>query len=368
MRRFFDLMTRQNIFHQLGDLIRHVGDEPVQPVELASLIENDGVEFVDGVERMGEVDLELLDPGFLVVGHWRLLRLLGAVSFATRPVSVDAGILRERRNTNSHHWYAAGLQPARLCIYLYVILTRTGIHQTRECRMTDLSDFEISRKWPATHPDRIQLYSLPTPNGIKVSAMLEETGLPYEPHLVDFGSDDQLSPEFLSLNPNNKIPAMIDPLGPGGEPLPLWESGAILIYLAEKSGKFLPKDPAKRAETLQWLMWQMGGFGPMAGQLGFFHKFAGREYEDRRPFERYRDETRRLLGVLDRQLEGREFIIGNDYTIADMACWPWARNINGFYEAGEVTGFASFTNVVRWVDTCMSRPASRKAVDIPSRD
>ncbi|GAB2185691.1 glutathione S-transferase N-terminal domain-containing protein [Roseibium sp. LAB1] len=234
--------------------------------------------------------------------------------------------------------------------------------------MTDLSDFEISRKWPATHPDRIQLYSLPTPNGIKVSAMLEETGLPYEPHLVDFGSDDQLSPEFLSLNPNNKIPAMIDPLGPGGEPLPLWESGAILIYLAEKSGKFLPKDPAKRAETLQWLMWQMGGFGPMAGQLGFFHKFAGREYEDRRPFERYRDETRRLLGVLDRQLEGREFIIGNDYTIADMACWPWARNINGFYEAGEVTGFASFTNVVRWVDTCMSRPASRKAVDIPSRD
>ncbi len=176
--------------------------------------------------------------------------------------------------------------------------------------MTDLSDFEISRKWPAKHADRIQLYSLPTPNGIKVSAMLEETGLPYEPHVVDFGSNDQLSPEFLSLNPNNKIPAIIDPHGPGGEPLALWESGAILIYLAEKSGKFLPQEPARRAETLQWLMWQMGGFGPMAGQLGFFHKFAGRDYEDRRPFERYRDETKRLLGVLDRQLDRRDFIMG----------------------------------------------------------
>lgn len=234
--------------------------------------------------------------------------------------------------------------------------------------MTDLSDFEISRKWPAKHADRIQLYSLPTPNGIKVSAMLEETGLPYEPHVVDFGSNDQVSPEFLSLNPNNKIPAIIDPHGPGGEPLPLWESGAILIYLAEKSGKFLPQEPARRAETLQWLMWQMGGFGPMAGQLGFFHKFAGRDYEDRRPFERYRDETKRLLGVLDRQLDRRDFIMGSDYTIADMACWPWARNLNGFYEAGEVTDFASHTNVVRWVDTCMSRPASQKAVNIPSRD
>lgn len=233
--------------------------------------------------------------------------------------------------------------------------------------MTDLSVFEITRKWPARHPGRIQLYSLPTPNGIKVSAMLEETGLPYEPHLVDFGSDDQLSPEFLSLNPNNKIPAIIDPDGPGGEPLPLWESGAVLIYLADKSGRFLADEPAERYETLQWLMWQMGGLGPMAGQLGFFHKFAGREYEDRRPFERYRDETRRLLGVLDQRLRERDFIMGDDYSIADMACWPWARNINGFYEAGEVTDFKSFTNVVRWVETCMARPASRSAIDIPSR-
>jgi GST-like protein len=234
--------------------------------------------------------------------------------------------------------------------------------------MTDLSAFEITCKWPAAHPDRIQLYSLPTPNGIKISTMLEETGLPYEPHRVDFGTNDQLSPEFRSLNPNAKIPAILDPKGPDGKPLPLWESGAILIYLAEKSGRFLPSDPAEKYETLQWLMWQMGNLGPMAGQLGFFHKFAGRAYEDRRPFERYRDETRRLLGLLDERLQGRDFIMGEDYSIADMACWPWARNINGFYEAGEVTDFISFTNVVRWLETCLSRPASRRAIDIPSRD
>lgn len=234
--------------------------------------------------------------------------------------------------------------------------------------MPSLNDFDITRKWPAQHPDRIQLYSLPTPNGIKVSAMLEETGLPYEAHKVDFATNDQVSPEFLSLNPNNKIPAIIDPDGPDGAPLPLWESGAILIYLAEKSGKLLPSDPAGKYQAIQWLMWQMGGLGPMTGQLGFFHKFAGKEYEDRRPFERYRDEVKRLLGVLDRQLEGREFIQGADYTIADIATWPWARNINGFYEAGEVTGYAGFSNVVRWVETCMARPASQNAINIPPRD
>jgi GST-like protein len=233
--------------------------------------------------------------------------------------------------------------------------------------MTVLSDFQITRKWPAQYPDRIQLYSLPTPNGIKVSAMLEETGLPYEPHLVDFGSGDQHSPEFLSLNPNNKIPAIIDPNGPDGKPLTLWESGAILLYLAEKSGKLLPKDPAARYEAIQWVMWQMGGLGPMTGQLGFFHKFAGKEYEDRRPFERYRDEVIRLLGVLDRQLEGQEYIVGNEYSIADITCWPWARNINGFYEAAEVVGYRNFKNVVRWVDACLSRPASEKAINIPAR-
>ncbi|MES0880219.1 glutathione S-transferase N-terminal domain-containing protein [Roseibium sp. SCP14] len=233
--------------------------------------------------------------------------------------------------------------------------------------MTALSDFQITRKWPAQYPDRIQLYSLPTPNGIKVSAMLEETGLPYEPHLVDFGSSDQHSPEFLSLNPNNKIPAIIDPNGPDGKPLTLWESGAILLYLAEKSGKLLPENPAAKYEAIQWVMWQMGGLGPMTGQLGFFHKFAGKEYEDRRPFERYRDEVIRLLGVLDRQLEGQGFIVGNEYSIADITCWPWARNINGFYEAAEVVGYQNFRNVVRWVDTCVNRPASEKAINIPAR-
>ena len=234
--------------------------------------------------------------------------------------------------------------------------------------MSSLDTFKITKKWPAQHPDRIQLYSLPTPNGIKVSAMLEETGLAYEPHLVNFATNDQTSPEFLSLNPNNKIPAIIDPNGPNGAPVALWESGAILIYLADKSGQFLAKEGAERYETIQWLMWQMGGFGPMAGQLGFFHKFAGKEYEDRRPFERYRDEVKRLLGVLDQRLEGRDFIMGADYTIADMASWPWVRTIQGFYEASEHVDLGSRKNVLRWFEACSIRPASQKAVNIPGRD
>jgi GST-like protein len=165
-----------------------------------------------------------------------------------------------------------------------------------------LSAFAIDQKWPAQHPDRIQLYSLPTPNGVKVSIMLEETGLPYEAHLVSFETNDQMSPEFLSLNPNNKIPAIIDPDGPGGKPLPLFESGAILLYLAEKTGQFLPQDAAARYQVIQWVMFQMGGVGPMFGQLGFFHRFAGKEYEDKRPRDRYVNESRRLLGVMDKRL------------------------------------------------------------------
>ncbi|GAA0778918.1 glutathione S-transferase [Roseibium denhamense] len=231
--------------------------------------------------------------------------------------------------------------------------------------MPSLSDFEITRKWPAQHPDRIQLYSFPTPNGIKVSAMLEETGLAYEPHLVKFRENEQMTPEFLSLNPNNKIPAIIDPDGPGGAPLALWESGAILIYLGEKSGKLLSADPAEKHETIQWLMWQMGGFGPMSGQLGFFHKFAGKEYEDRRPFERYRDEVKRLLGVLDKRLDGRDFIMGEAYTVADIASWPWARALTGFYDASDVLAVNDYQNVLRWLDVCANRPASLKAVSIP---
>ncbi len=233
--------------------------------------------------------------------------------------------------------------------------------------MTDLSRFPITRKWPATQPDRLQLYSLPTPNGVKVSILLEELGLPYEPHLVSFESNDQLSPEFLSLNPNNKIPAILDPDGPGGKPLALFESGAILLYLAEKSGRFLSTDPAQRYETIQWLMFQMGGVGPMFGQLGFFHKFAGKDYEDKRPRDRYVAESRRLLKVLEGHLQGRAWMMGDEYGIADIATWPWVNNLVGFYGAGELVGFADFPNVKRVLDAFLARPAVQRGLKIPVR-
>ena len=231
--------------------------------------------------------------------------------------------------------------------------------------MTDLSTFPITKKWPAQHPDRLQLYSLPTPNGVKASIMLEETGLAYEVHRIDFGANDQTSPEFLSLNPNNKIPAILDPDGPGGQPLALFESGAILLYLAEKTGKFLPADAAARYQTIQWVMWQMGGVGPMFGQLGFFNKFAGKDYEDKRPRDRYVAESKRLLGVLDKHLAGREWIMGDDYTIADIASFPWIRNLVGFYEAGELVGFKDFANVARVLEKFVARPAVARGLAIP---
>ncbi len=234
--------------------------------------------------------------------------------------------------------------------------------------MHDLSAFPITRKWPAQHPDRIQLYSLPTPNGVKASIMLVETGLPYEPHLVRFDSNDQMSPEFLSLNPNNKIPAIIDPEGPGGQPLALFESGAILVYLADKSGRFMPKDPAARYHTLQWLMWQMGGLGPMFGQLGFFNKFAGKDWEDKRPLDRYVTESKRLLGVLEQRLTGRDWIMGQEYTIADIATFPWVRNLVGFYEAGALVGFDQFPQVQRALAAFVARPAVVRGLNIPPRD
>ena len=233
--------------------------------------------------------------------------------------------------------------------------------------MTDLSSFPITRKWPALHPDRIQLYSLPTPNGVKVSIALEETGLPYEPHLVRFDANDQLTPEFLSLNPNNKIPAIVDPNGPGGVPLALFESGAILIYLAEKSGQLMPKDAAGRYETIQWLMFQMGGIGPMFGQLGFFHKFAGKDYEDKRPRDRYVAESKRLLAVLDQRLAGRAWIMGDPYTIADIATLPWVRNLIGFYGASDLVGAADFKNVQRVLQAFVERPAVQRGLDIPAK-
>jgi GST-like protein len=233
--------------------------------------------------------------------------------------------------------------------------------------MTDLSAFPVTKKWPAAHPERIQLYSLPTPNGVKVSIMLEETGMPYEPHLVSFETQDQMSPEFISLSVNNKIPAILDPNGPDGKPLALFESGAILIYLAEKSGQLLPRDAAGRYQTIQWVMFQMGGIGPMFGQLGFFHKFVGKDYEDKRPRDRYVAETRRLLGVLEARLKGRDWIMGGEYTIADIATFPWVRNLVGFYGAGELVGFADFPNVQRVLDAFVARPAVARGLDIPSR-
>ncbi len=233
---------------------------------------------------------------------------------------------------------------------------------------TDLSAFPITRKWPARHPDRIQLYSLPTPNGVKASILLEETGPPYEPHLVRFDTNDQMSPEFLSLNPNNKIPAILDPNGPGGQPLALFESGAILVYLAGKSGRFMPQDAAGKYETLQWLMFQMGGVGPMFGQLGFFHKFAGKDYEDKRPRDRYVAESRRLLGVLEQRLAGRDWVMGTEYTIADIALFPWVRNLVGFYGAGELVGFDAFPNVQRVLAAFVQRPAVARGLLIPARD
>jgi len=233
--------------------------------------------------------------------------------------------------------------------------------------MTTLADFPITKKWPASHPDRLQLYSLPTPNGVKVAIALEETGLPYEPHLVRFDTNDQLSPEFLSLNPNNKIPAIIDPNGPGGQPLPLFESGAILVYIAGKTGRLMPRDDAGRYQTLQWLMFQMGGIGPMFGQVGFFNKFAGKDYEDKRPRDRYVDESRRLLAVLDKHLAGREWIVGDEYTIADIASFPWINNLVTFYGAADLVGFGDFANVQRVLAKFLERPAVQRGLKIPAR-
>ena len=233
--------------------------------------------------------------------------------------------------------------------------------------MSDISAYPITQKWPAQHPERLQLYSLPTPNGVKASIMLEEIGLAYEPHLVSFDTHDQLSEEFLSLNPNNKVPAILDPNGPGGKPLALFESGAILIYLAEKTGQLLAEDAATRYETLQWLMWQMGGIGPMFGQLGFFHKFAGKDYADKRPRDRYVAESQRLLGVLEQRLQGRSWIMGEDYSIADIAVFPWVRNLVGFYEAGELVEFERFCNVQRVLQAFVARPAVIKGLATPAR-
>lgn len=233
--------------------------------------------------------------------------------------------------------------------------------------MTDLPDFQITQRWPANHPDRLQLYSLNTPNGVKVSIMLEETGLAYEAHLVDIGKNETRTPAFLSLNPNGKIPAIIDPDGPGGRPLGLFESGAILLYLADKTGMFLSADPAHRWETVQWVMFQMAAIGPMFGQVGYFNKFAGKEIDDKRPLTRYADESRRLLGVLDKRLETRTWIMGDDYTIADIATIGWVRNLITFYEARRLVDYDSLAHLPAWLDRALERPAVERGLGIPGR-
>ena len=233
--------------------------------------------------------------------------------------------------------------------------------------MADLSAFPIASRWPPKHPDRLQLYSLPTPNGMKVSIALEELGLPYEPHLVDIMKNESWTPEFLALNPNGKIPAIIDPDGPGGKPLALFESGAILVYLADKTGKLVPADPAGRYETMQWVFWQVGGIGPMFGQLGFFFKFAGKDIEDKRPLNRYREESKRLVGVINTRLEGRKWIMGDDYTIADISMLGWVRGLVGFYGARDLVDFDSFPNVVAWLERGVARAAVQRGINIPAR-
>jgi GST-like protein len=233
--------------------------------------------------------------------------------------------------------------------------------------MPDLASFPITRRWPAQHPDRLQLYSFPTPNGVKVPIMLEETGLPYEVHTVDITRDDQRTPEFLSLNPNGKIPAIVDPDGPGGKPVGLFESGLILIYLSDKTGgKLMPDDLARRYETMQWVFFQVGHIGPMFGQLGYFYKFAGKDIPDKRPLDRYRDEVKRLLGVLEERLAGRQWIMGDEYTIADISMLGWVRGLD-FYGARELVGFNDLKAVPAWLERGLARPAVRRGLDIPKR-
>jgi GST-like protein len=233
--------------------------------------------------------------------------------------------------------------------------------------MADLSSFPITARWPAKHPDRLQLYSLPSPNGVKISIMLEEIGLAYEAHRIDIGADEHVTPEFLSLNPNGKIPAIIDPDGPRNAPLGLFESGAILFYLAEKTGKLVPSDPARRYHTIQWVFFQKAHIGPMFGQVGWFHKFAGREIEDRRPLERYRDEAKRILGVLEGRLSGRQWIMDDEYTIADIATLGWVRNLVGYYGARDLVSFDDLKHVPAWLERGLARPAVQRGLEIPRR-
>jgi GST-like protein len=231
--------------------------------------------------------------------------------------------------------------------------------------MLDAAQYPILKRWPAKNPEIFQLFSAPTPNGVKVSIMLEEIGLPYEAHRVDIGANESWTPEYLAHNPNGKIPAVLDPQGPGGKPLALFESGAILVYLAEKTGELWPADPAVRYEALQWVFFQMAAIGPMFGQVGFFHKFAGREIGDKRPLERYVKESKRLLGVLEGRLATRRWMIGDDYTIVDISILGWVRNLVGFYGAGQLVEWDELEHVPRWLEAALARPAVQRGLGIP---
>ncbi len=231
--------------------------------------------------------------------------------------------------------------------------------------MLDLSTHPVTDRWPATEPGAIQLYSFPTPNGVKVSIALEELGLPYEAHRVSLSDADVKSPAFLALNPNNKIPALIDPDGPGGAPLALFESGAILIYLAEKAGRLLGATPADKFRVIQWVMFQMGGVGPMFGQVGYFVKFAGAQIEDPRPRDRYVAEARRLLAVVDDALEGKEWI-ADEFSIADIALAPWLNALD-YYGAQDLVGWSDLRNVPDYVARFYARPAVERGKTIPAR-
>ncbi len=233
--------------------------------------------------------------------------------------------------------------------------------------MDALSEFPITQRWPAQHPDRLQLYSLATPNGVKISIMLEECGLPYEAHRVDIGISENHLPEFLSLNPVGKIPAIIDPDGPGGRPLGLFESGAILLYLADKTGRFIASDPARRWQTIQWLFFQMASIGPMFGQLGYFNVFAGKELADKRPLMRYVGEAKRLLAVLDTQLGVNPWIVGEEYSIADIATLGWVQNLITFYQARDLVGFDAYDRVSDWLQRGLERPAVMRGLEIPHK-
>lgn len=233
--------------------------------------------------------------------------------------------------------------------------------------MADLPGFPITRRWPAEHPDRLQLFTAPTPNGTKISCALEEIGLPYEAHSVDIWKNETFTPEFESLNPNGKIPSIIDPDGPGGKPMGLFESGAILIYLSDKTGKLVPKDPALRYETIAWVFFQAAHVGPFFGNLGYFHKYAGTAIEDKRPRDRFANETKRLLKVIDKRLDGREWIMGDEFTIADLSMLGWVSGTIRWYEAGPIVGWDELKTVPAWLERGLARPAVQRGMAVPAR-